>query len=282
MSDAADVRVLIVAQPESARRWALALAADGATVWASRAQMPAQARPEVLLTDAPALPGAAADAAAEPGVVRVGAEGPADALLPADAAAREICLACHLVARIARLRGQVRSSLEIHEQLFRQALSDPLTGLPNRRAWEEWFPARLAAPRAPEARLCLAIIDLDHFKRVNDERGHAAGDEVLRAAAKSLREGLRQEDLLARLGGDEFGLLVEVHSPEAAAGVVDRVRRRVATAPDAEAGRRVTASAGYCLLPAPEAADPLAAADAALREAKRQGRDQTRGFVQPD
>jgi diguanylate cyclase (GGDEF)-like protein len=274
------LRILIRADGARARQWAEWLSGDGMTVWPDLSAMPPHGRPEVILTDAAAprdeRPGRRG---VDPGVVRVAAEGPADARLPADAAPREIVMACQLVGRIVRLRSQVRCGQEIHDQLFRAALSDPITGLPNRRAWDEWLPARLSAAGADAGRLCLAVVDLDGFKQVNDEFGHAAGDEVLRVASKALRDGLRQDDLLARLGGDEFGLLVQVPSPAAAMTIVDRVRRGIGAQQVAGLDRPVTASAGFHLVMdadlCPEVL--LEAADAALREAKLRGRNCTVG-----
>lgn len=283
MNDTSPIRILIRADEVCTRRWAEWLAGAGLLVWPNVAAMPPHGRPEVILTDAPSQaderPGGGG---VEPGVVRVAAEGPADAHLPAEAIGRELVLACQLVGRIVRLRGQVRVGQEIHDQLFRAALSDPVTGLPNRRAWDEWSPARLLASTGTAFRLCLAVVDLDGFKQVNDDCGHAVGDEVLRAAAKALRDGLRHDDLLARLGGDEFGLLVQAPTPAAAMAIVDRVRRGISAQPVAGLDRPVTASAGFHLVtdapdvePCPEAL--LAAADAALREAKRRGRNCTVG-----
>lgn len=277
MCDAAPIRILIQADEARARHWAEMLAGDGVIVWQGGAEMPPHGRPEVILTDA-AGPGEDWAGGVEPGVVRLGGRGRADAQLPDDATDREIALACRLVGQIVRLRSQVRFGQEIHDQLFRAALSDPLTGLPNRRAWDEWLPVRLAESATAAGRPCLAIIDLDHFKPVNDQLGHAVGDEVLRAAAKALREGLRQEDLLARLGGDEFGLLMQVPNASAAMAIVDRVRRGITAQPVANLGRPVTASAGFHLPGAEISPETLlAASDAALREAKRQGRNRTVG-----
>ncbi len=279
-----DIRftIRVAADPGPGDRWAKTLADAGLLVWSGEGEK-SPSVPDVILTDR----GETADDWPEtsdlsPGVVRVGAAGPADAQLPNDASDREVLLACRLVAQMARLRRQIHAGEQVHEHLSLAALTDPLTGLPNRRAWDESLPERLAGAAAASGRLCVAIVDLDHFKQVNDELGHAAGDQVLRAAAKALRGDLRHDDLLARLGGDEFARLLHVPNAAAALAVVDRVRRAIAAHPSAGLDRVVTASAGLYLLPATsdtaQAFDTvLEAADTALREAKQQGRDQTVG-----
>ena len=104
--------------------------------------------------------------------MRIGAAGAADVRLSADCPAGELHLACRLLAQIVELRRRERQSAEIQRKLSRQALSDPLTGLPNRRAWG----GRIERTLAPAAwRLCLAILDLDHFKEINDLHGHVVG-----------------------------------------------------------------------------------------------------------
>jgi len=214
-----------------------------------------------------------------PGVVRLGSSGNADVALPADATSRELALACRLLGEIVRLRRKLARGSQLHQQLAVAAMTDPLSGLPNRRAWDKTLVEHLtdAAPKGPR---CVAIVDLDHFKRVNDRHGHVVGDAVLRTAGQAIRDGLRQDDFVARLGGDEFGLLLAVPDSAAARSVLDRVRRSL---PD-RLGRaglpEVTASAGYCLwpteanspaLPSPEPV--VTAADNALHQAKQQGRD---------
>jgi diguanylate cyclase (GGDEF)-like protein len=244
---------------------------------------PDAAGPDVVVTDraepADAAPG-------DCGVVRVGGDGPpdapppADVRLPADCSPRELVLACRLLAQIVRLRRQQRRAVEAHDHLSRQALTDPLTGLPNRRAWEAAVLERIAAAPAA-ALLCLAILDIDHFKQVNDRHGHAVGDEVLRAAGRAMLDNLRQGDFVARLGGDEFGLLLAAPDAEQAAAVVERVRAALPARLAHHALPPATASAGYRVSPAERsslstsAAALLAAADAALREAKRTGRNRT-------
>ena len=210
--------------------------------------------------------------------IRIGATGAADVRLPADCPAGELRLACQLLAQIVECRRRERQAVEIQRSLSQQALSDPLTGLPNRRAWDE----ALAERSTPAAgRLCLAILDLDHFKEINDLHGHAIGDEVLRAAGQAVCDNLRHGDFVARLGGDEFGLLLWVADDQQAAAVVERVRSSLPERFARTGLPRVTASAGYRLTdgvqPAGSAEALYAAADASLREAKLGGRDRTVG-----
>lgn len=214
---------------------------------------------ELLIVDSAHCSTATPDGAAR---IAVGFQDPqADASLPADCSPRELRLACQLAAQVARLRQQLAQHQRRQQQLADDARRDPLTGLLNRRAWDEQLPQ--------SSWNCVALFDLDHFKQVNDRQGHPAGDDMLRAAGAALSSAVRNEDFLARLGGDEFGLLLQVAQPgDAQVGrSIDRIRQQVA-----QAG--VTASAGWAHrtgapLPA------LARADAALRQAKQRGRDRT-------
>jgi diguanylate cyclase (GGDEF)-like protein/PAS domain S-box-containing protein len=112
----------------------------------------------------------------------------------------------------------------LEEKLAALALEDALTGVGNRHAWEERVSEELERASRLDLPLCLAMIDLDHLKRVNDERGHAAGDELLRRCAEAWRASVRMVDFLARVGGDEFSLLLPNCSLEDALGVIARMR----------------------------------------------------------
>jgi diguanylate cyclase (GGDEF)-like protein/PAS domain S-box-containing protein len=148
------------------------------------------------------------------------------------------------------------------------ARTDPLTGLPNRRAWEDRIAIEVARAERYERPLCVAAIDLDHFKAYNDTYGHQAGDDLLRDAADRWRSVLRASDMLARLGGDEFALLLPDCEPELAAGIVERLQHLTPGN-----GEGVGCSAGLVRRePGESAAGVLARADAALYEAKARGR----------
>jgi diguanylate cyclase (GGDEF)-like protein/PAS domain S-box-containing protein len=156
---------------------------------------------------------------------------------------------------------------ELLGQVQDLARHDSLTGLPNRRALEEQLPQEMARARRSESPLCLAIVDIDHFKSYNDTHGHLAGDEVLRACARAWDGALRGEDTLVRFGGEEFLLLLPDTEPDQAAEVVERLRR--------ETPMEQTCSAGLALWDQVESIDDLLRrADEALYLAKAGGRDQ--------
>lgn len=151
------------------------------------------------------------------------------------------------------------------------ALTDPLTALANRRGFERRLEAELARAERRGETLGLAVLDIDHFKHLNDTCGHDGGDLVLRALADTLRACARTEDVPARVGGDEFVLLVTAGGASAAAAVGERVRDGFAAA-TAAAGLACTVSIGVSgtdLVPAPEL---FSSADRALYAAKAAGR----------
>ncbi len=146
------------------------------------------------------------------------------------------------------------------------ARSDALTGLPNRRALDEQLPREMARARRTGAGLCLAIVDLDHFKAYNDANGHLAGDRMLRRCALAWDSELRGEDTIVRFGGEEFLVVLPDTRPEQGAEIVERLR---AATPD-----RQTCSAGLaCWNPGETAEDLIGRADSALYRAKAAGRD---------
>jgi diguanylate cyclase (GGDEF)-like protein len=151
-------------------------------------------------------------------------------------------------------------------QLQETARTDDLTGLPNRRAWEEELPRELERAARDARPVCVAMLDLDRFKRFNDDRGHQAGDRLLKQAAAAWSSQLRSSDMLARYGGEEFSLLLPGCALADAKALVQRLRLAM---PDGE-----TVSAGIACWDETEDADELVGrADRALYAAKRDGRD---------
>jgi diguanylate cyclase (GGDEF)-like protein/putative nucleotidyltransferase with HDIG domain len=178
-----------------------------------------------------------------------------------------------LLERFASLVGTAIANEEARAELVEQAATDPITGLSNHRAFHEAVAAEVERARRHGRPLALAVLDLDHFKDVNDHHGHRAGDAVLAETAWRLAEVARQGDLLARVGGEEFGLLMPETSIHGATLAVERARELVARAPFLGVGH-LSLSAGVCdlaLATGPE--DLIRRADGALAWVKLHGRD---------
>jgi len=173
----------------------------------------------------------------------------------------------------AEIIGLAVANTETHARLVQQAATDPLTGLVNHRAFHERLREELSRALRHERPLALALLDVDHFKAVNDSLGHERGDAVLAAVAASLTASARTEDVLARLGGDEFALLMPETSEKEALAAVERTRRAIA-AIELEGGLSVSVSAGVCGVEHAHDADTLVRlADGALYWGKAHGRD---------
>jgi diguanylate cyclase (GGDEF)-like protein len=181
----------------------------------------------------------------------------------------------------AELVARVRSALHtrhLMKVLERRAHLDGLTGLSNRQVFEEWLAREWDACKRRGLPLAVAIADLDHFKRINDTHGHAAGDEVLRQAARTLAASVRESDLVARYGGEEFVVVAPNCGKEDAAGVAERFRAGVSQLQiDVHgASLSVTASIGVAAatdLAATSPVELLRQADQALYQAKAAGRN---------
>jgi diguanylate cyclase (GGDEF)-like protein len=156
------------------------------------------------------------------------------------------------------------------------AASDPLTGVGNYRAFQERLAWSVAEAAEAGSQASVAVLDLDHFKAINDTFGHTEGDLVLQAVATSLAQTVGDEGFVARVGGEEFAILTPRSGPEAAAELAERCRSALALLD--VPGRPLACSAGVAGLPAhgQTAAQLLQAADAALYWAKRSGRDRIR------
>jgi diguanylate cyclase (GGDEF)-like protein len=162
----------------------------------------------------------------------------------------------------------VRQRERLQTQLGTMARTDALTGLPNRRAWDEALDRELAMANRSGAPVCVALLDLDHFKEFNDLNGHPAGDMHLRDAAMLWRARLRSADLIARYGGEEFAVLLTATDAHQAHAVMESLR---ACVPSHE-----TVSAGVAQWDGVESGQELLVrADRALYQAKRNGRNRT-------
>jgi diguanylate cyclase (GGDEF)-like protein len=184
-----------------------------------------------------------------------------------------------LQTAMTELERQLESNVALQRQLREEAIRDALTGLHNRRFFEELAPVMLAEAQRAGAPLAAAMIDVDHFKRLNDSYGHAAGDAVLRAVGAFLRRHMRQSDMVFRIGGEEFLILLPHTGEDQALGFVDQWRAAFVDEAIMHDGTALSAtfSAGLALYPAD--ADGIAAllerADRALYQAKQGGRNRT-------
>jgi len=162
----------------------------------------------------------------------------------------------------------------LFEEMQQQALTDGLTGCPNRRSFEMQLKRDLHMATRMHHSLSLIMLDIDHFKHVNDTHGHAAGDVALRMIADGLRQELRGVDTAARYGGEEFAVILPQAGLEGALKVAERLRARVEEL-DIPGVGGVTASLGVATFPAHAGARDLlvTTADRALYEAKHTGRN---------
>jgi len=242
---------------------------------------------EAALSDVAAMLGTAHDDAARYGSRLEGLTDTLEAAFPTlnDALRRiladtqALCRSSRgLAQRLAERAREAEALRGALQEARRAAATDALTGLPNRRAFEEGLAEALAEAEAAHAPLCLLLFDIDHFKAVNDRHGHPAGDAVLRGVADALREWARPQDGVARVGGEEFAAILPATPRETAAGLAEALRRAVARGGvvlGPEALRlSVTISLGVAQRQPGEAGPALLGrADAALYDAKRQGRD---------
>ena len=185
------------------------------------------------------------------------------------------------VAAIRRAHA-LESTRADNRRLEELATTDALTRLINRRALLERLSVEVDRARRFKSQLSLLMLDLDHFKQVNDVRGHLAGDDILRQMGTLLAGVVRTIDVVARYGGEEFVLILPETSTEGAAVFAERLRERVAEEPfelDGAKGFHLTCSIGVATFPSPHVAsteDLFARADEALYRAKSGGRNQVR------
>ncbi|MBC3206176.1 diguanylate cyclase [Pseudomonas sp. SWRI111] len=181
-----------------------------------------------------------------------------------------------LSERVAHMEQEAQGFREHLEEQRQKALIDPLTGLPNRAAWSERLEHEIQQWQQHGNTLSLAMLDLDHFKRINDSYGHLAGDKVLKIIATVLRKRLRGSDFIARFGGEEFVLLLPATPPAAGAKLLETLRAAIEACPFHFKGERVTItiSMGLASFRVGEHSDMvLKRADQALYRAKNAGRN---------
>ena len=172
-------------------------------------------------------------------------------------------------------RAQLNRAQDELERAQGLALTDPLTTLPNRRGLDVALSRELARARRTGATLCLAVLDIDYFKRINDQFGHAVGDEALKHLADVLQPAVRETDTLARFGGEEFVLVLPDTPLPAAEFTLNRLLRTLERAPLNADGTQVPVrfSAGLAQWAAQESAEHLITrADQAMYAAKHAGR----------
>ena len=181
-----------------------------------------------------------------------------------------------LAERVAHMEQEAQGYREHLEEQRQKALIDPLTGLPNRAAWSERLDHEISQWQQHGNTLLLAMLDLDHFKRINDNYGHLAGDKVLKIIASVLRKRLRGTDFIARFGGEEFVLLMPSTVPATGAKLLENLRASIEACPFHFKGEPVTitVSMGMTAFKPGEHSDMvLKRADQALYRAKHAGRN---------
>ncbi|MCG3200343.1 MAG: Diguanylate cyclase VdcA [Gammaproteobacteria bacterium] len=181
--------------------------------------------------------------------------------------------------RLAASGRQINELREALAQAQNEALIDPLTGLVNRRGFDSALHDLIESPRTGEAGTCLLMVDIDHFKRINDAHGHLVGDKVIRAVAQVLKNGVKGRDTVARYGGEEFSVLLPATPLAGACALAEQLRvtverGRIRRADNGEAVASVTISIGVTALHAGEPFEEFVQrADAALYASKQNGRN---------
>jgi diguanylate cyclase (GGDEF)-like protein len=180
---------------------------------------------------------------------------------------------------LATQAGLALENVELHRQVSRQAVTDELTGLANHRRFQELLDVELEQVRRYGHPVGLIMLDIDNFKSVNDTYGHQQGDVVLRRVARALADSSREADLPARYGGEELALILPHTDMEGAFAIAERIRTAVEALrvprSDGDEPLRVTASLGVAASRDGAKEELIAEADAALYDAKRQGKNRT-------
>ncbi|MFY0730906.1 diguanylate cyclase [Pseudomonas sp. NFX15] len=190
---------------------------------------------------------------------------------------QEVAARLHSLAeRVAHMEQEAQGYREHLEEQRQKAMVDPLTGLPNRAAWSERLEHEVKEWQQHGNTLLLAMLDLDHFKRINDNYGHLAGDKVLKIIASVLRKRLRGTDFIARFGGEEFVLLMPSTVPAAGLKLLENLRASIQACPFHFKGEPVTITVSMGMTafrPGEHGDQVLKRADQALYRAKNAGRN---------
>lgn len=186
---------------------------------------------------------------------------------------------CELLTLLAEQAAVVIEHTDEVQNLEMQALTDPLTGVANRRYFHRRLDEEMRRARRYHQSLGLLMLDIDHFKRVNDRFGHAAGDAVLQTLAALLRQSVRDTEIVARYGGEEFALLMPLTNTEEAHAAAERIRQAVASHPFLTPQGKtlpLTISVGVASFPTDcrTVSELVETADQALYAAKNSGRNQ--------
>jgi diguanylate cyclase (GGDEF)-like protein len=171
---------------------------------------------------------------------------------------------------------------EYHEEIYRLTIIDGLTGVHNKRYFLEFLDRELARSARHKRPLALTMLDIDHFKNVNDQMGHLAGDYTLRELTTSIKDAVRKEELLARYGGEEFALVLPETNREGAVLMAERLRELIASRPFEFEGKAfsITISLGVVTTEGDTAMTPtemIRLADDKLYQAKNNGRNRVVG-----
>lgn len=183
---------------------------------------------------------------------------------------------------ITSLKSKEQTLLVARDMALRHADTDPLTGLYNRRYGVSELDHQIGVAERRGTGLCAVLMDLDHFKSINDTRGHLAGDAVLLHFAAEVGQMVRRADTFARYGGEEFLLIMPEADECVALAAIERIRQRIAASAEATLGHGYTFSAGIARMMARDGVQNfLRRADAALYAAKDAGRNRSRVAEQP-
>ena len=186
-----------------------------------------------------------------------------------------------LEARLKDTRGEIETLRETLECVRVEAITDPVTGIANRKHFQDMLHKTVQTADAQRTPLALVVIDIDHFKRFNDVYGHLTGDQVLRLVSMTMREQVKSKATLARFGGEEFGIIMPETGISDAKAVAEQIRqsvlkRELVKRSTGELLGRITVSVGVAAFRAGEAATTLLErADQCMYVAKRTGRNRT-------